>query len=81
MTDQDLLEMKRYYDRTFLRHFESGVHLYIEGYWPEAKAILQDVERIKGYSDTPTRKLMQFMKQYNYIAPDDWKNHRVFGAK
>jgi hypothetical protein len=64
-----------------LRRFEAGVNLYIEGYWPQAKAILQEIERIKGFNDMPTQNLLKFMKQYNYIVPDDWNNCRSFVNK
>lgn len=53
-TDVDLIEMRRYFNPRFLRRYEIGLRLYLEGYWPESKQIFDEINRIKGCQDKPT---------------------------
>jgi hypothetical protein len=73
--------MRRHFNPRFIRKYEAALKLYLEGYWPEAKQTLDDVERIKGYADKPTQLLIKFMQKNNYIVPDDWQCYRSMDSK
>ena len=73
--------MRQNFNPKFLRRYEIGVKLYLEGFWPEAKLILEDVIRIKCCDDKPTNLLLKFMSKFNYTVPDDWMGFRSLEAK
>ena len=58
-----------------------GFKLYMEGYWPEAKKVLQGVSLLKGKDDEPSLNILRHMSKYNYIVPDDWMGYRILIEK
>ena len=42
-TDSDLIEMCTKINKSYLIQFDLGFKLYMEGYWPEARNVLQGV--------------------------------------
>ena len=74
-TDPELIEMRCMYNFNFLKLYEEGLNLYLDGYWPEAKLSLEKVPLIKGFDDRPTINLLQFMRLHNFCAPKGWKGH------
>ena len=76
-TDPDLEEMTQFFHHDFIKKYEDGIALYLEGYWPEAKVEFEKVSRIKGFDDRPTQNLLRFMRKTNFIAPADWKNYSL----
>lgn len=61
--------------------FNKGFDLYIEGNWSEARAILDQVELVKGMADGPTRSIMEVMKETKFVAPHDWAGYRALTEK
>ena len=53
----------------------------MEGYWPEARRLLQNVSLVKGIDDKPSLNLLRFMSKYNYVVPDDWMGLRKLDSK
>ena len=49
---------------------------YIEGKWDEAKIHLMKAESIIGEKDVPSENILEYMKQYNFIAPSDWMGYK-----
>jgi hypothetical protein len=80
-TDVDLIAMRSFYNIRFIRMYEFGLKLYLEGYWPESKRVFDEVSRIRGYKDSPSIALITFMGSYNFLVPDDWKCFRVMSSK
>ena len=76
-TDSDLEEMTQFFQNDFMKKYEAGIALYLEGFWPEAKVEFEKVSRIKGFDDRPTQNLLRFMRKTNFIAPADWKNYSL----
>ena len=54
---------------------------YIEGKWDKAKIELENAEKSKGLPDYPSRSLIKFMQEHNFIAPKDWQGHRALTEK
>jgi hypothetical protein len=67
--------MRCMYNFNFLKLYEEGLQLYLEGKWPEAKLQLSKVGRTKGFDDQPTFNLLKFMSKHNFCAPKDWPGH------
>ena len=67
--------MRIMFNFKFLRVYEEGIELYLEGHWPEAKFKLETVQRIKGFDDKPTQQVLKFMALHNFIAPAEWAGH------
>jgi hypothetical protein len=80
-TDVDLLAMRSFYNLRFIRRYEIALKLYLEGYWPEAKLIFNEVSRTKGSKDDASIALINFMGSYNFLVPDDWKCFRIMSSK
>ena len=53
----------------------------MEGYWPEARKVLQEVILLKGKDDEPSLNILRHMAKTNYIGPDDWMGYRVLIEK
>ena len=53
----------------------------MEGYWPEARKVLQEVILLKGKDDEPSLNILRHMAKTNYIVPDDWMGYRVLIEK
>lgn len=69
--------MTQFFQNEFMKKYEQGISLFLEGFWPEAKVELEKVSRLKGFDDKPTQNLLRYMKKFNFIVPNDWKNYSV----
>ncbi len=58
--------------------FNKGYEEYIEGRWEEAWESLKIVEDIKGFADSPSLFLLDYMGKYDFQAPTGWDNVRYF---
>lgn len=81
-TDKDLVRMlKPYKDAPFLKMFKTAMEYYTLGIWSKAKTHLENVEKIKGLPDYPSRSLLKFMQESNFKAPADWPGFRILTEK
>ncbi len=80
-TDEDLIEMTQKMNKNFLKLFETGFKCYMEGYWPEARKLLQSVSLLKAKDDEPSLNLLRYMAKFNYVVPDDWMGLRKLDSK
>eukprot|EP00357_Protocruzia_adherens_P001022 CAMPEP_0114995004 /NCGR_PEP_ID=MMETSP0216-20121206/13473_1 /TAXON_ID=223996 /ORGANISM="Protocruzia adherens, Strain Boccale" /LENGTH=951 /DNA_ID=CAMNT_0002358967 /DNA_START=34 /DNA_END=2889 /DNA_ORIENTATION=- len=80
-TEQELIAMRANISQEFLDEFKKATDLFIEGDWTEAKASFTRATEIKGTEDGPTQTLWNYMEEYNFQAPDDWKKYRVLTEK
>lgn len=70
-----------------LSFLQNGYNLYKAGLWSEARSVLEETYTIRrDYNgavvrDTPSKVLLDFMAQTQYLAPGDWKGHRELTEK
>ena len=74
----ELFELKRSPD--FLDIFNDACQNYIEGNWAYAKESFEECLELDP-NDGPTKTLMNFMKETNYIAPKEWEKCRELKSK
>jgi len=71
-TDNDLLEMRKKFPAVFFEMFEDAFKSFTEGNWNRARKQFRQIETIKREPDRPTQVLLEYMAEYNFVAPDDW---------
>lgn len=71
----EIQTIKRGFTPEFFETFEKGMKLYLEGDWQEAKNAFLAVLKIRE-SDGPSKSLIAFMEEDNFIAPKNWKGIR-----
>ena len=64
----------------FYEKFSYGFEKYIEGKWFEASKYFKKCLQIND-NDTPTHVLLNYMGEYNNIAPSSWKGYRELTSK
>jgi len=78
--DKDIGAMRKGFKPQFSCIFNKGVLNYEAGEWAVARQALErasEVLRVSvGHADGPSRALLQFMRENNYVAPADWKGYR-----
>jgi class 3 adenylate cyclase len=65
---------------TFYEKFSYGFDKYIEGRWFEASVFLNKCLQLNE-DDGPTKVLLSYMGEYNFIAPSTWKGYRELTSK
>jgi hypothetical protein len=65
----------------FVATFNHGTRLYLAGRWRAARRILRDRCLKMMPDDKPTRVLLDFMGQYHFKAPEDWRGVRNLTRK
>ena len=78
MRSQELQLMRKPFTEDFYKVFDSGVKDYIEGSWFSAKIELEKALNLKN-KDGPSLSLINFMSEYAFRAPLDWKGFRSLG--
>jgi len=92
--DLDVFDMRGPYSMEFFRRFFTGFRNYEAGEWMVARDLLYTCHyTTKSVStpvklteedwpqDGPTVALLRFMRQTDYVAPEDWPGHRVLNSK
>lgn len=59
----------------FLRLQKNGIDLYLNGSWQAAARVFDIIFQDFG-DDVPTRAIYNFMKDSDFLAPENWKNYR-----
>lgn len=54
---------------------------YIEGNWKVSKEELEKVDVVKGMKDMPSHVLLDYMSEFGFKSPADWKNCRALTSK
>ena len=65
----------------FFTVFAKGFKYYLKGKWIKARMEFNQIEKIKGTPDYPTRTLLNFMDRKKFQAPDDWNGFRILTEK
>ena len=64
----------------FLNYFDEGYTQYINGDWDEAYKEFKNALFLDN-TDGPTRTLMNYIKRFNKVAPEDWDGFRKLESK
>mmetsp|Transcript_32833 Transcript_32833/g.32060 ORF Transcript_32833/g.32060 Transcript_32833/m.32060 type:complete len:111 (-) Transcript_32833:39-371(-) len=81
-SDEDLLKMRKPYTQEFFTLFDKGMNCYLNGEWEEARQHFEMVEVLKEVgADYPSKCLLEYMKDFNFVAPDSWDGYRVLTEK
>ena len=64
----------------FYSNFEEGLSHYIYGDWEEAASFLYRALYLDN-TDGPTKTILEYIKKFNFKAPDDWDGYRVLTSK
>ena len=65
---------------SFYEKFGYGFEKYIEGKWFDAVKYFKKCQQINS-DDTPTKILIEYMGEFNNIAPSTWKGYRELTSK
>eukprot|EP01036_Dinobryon_divergens_P029541 gene29541-38656_t len=83
--DYDLITLRSHVDDEFLDNFKEAVSLYLSGDWLKAKDLFQKtdahMQKTPLGGDGPSRTLLEYMKERNFVAPKDWKGYRPLTSK
>jgi class 3 adenylate cyclase len=77
-TFRELLHTKR--PRKFYKQFKAGMATYISGNWSKSQNYFTQCQ-VLAPSDKPTKVLLDYMKEFNYNSPKDWRGYRSLQSK
>jgi len=82
MSDPDLKIMRNIFKPGFFKEWNIGIKSYIAGDWETACSQFELTSNyIPGYSDKPSRTLLEIMNQYQNEAPTWWEGYRPLTEK
>lgn len=64
----------------FRKRFELGLDCYLGGKWADSRLHLMEASKI-GKADGPTRNILNYMKKFEFVAPQSWQNYRPLTEK
>ena len=73
-TDKDWEKMRMSYSNSFYKYYNKGFDEFHFGDWSLAKKYLDKVLRNKD-DDKPSQRMLDIMKKYNYIKPENFRNN------
>mmetsp|Transcript_11544 Transcript_11544/g.10213 ORF Transcript_11544/g.10213 Transcript_11544/m.10213 type:complete len:438 (-) Transcript_11544:40-1353(-) len=79
--DEDIKLMRSPYSKDFNETFKKGFELYIQGKWKKSAEVLNGIQGKLIRSDAPTMLILNYMKEFNFKAPDTWKGFRALTQK
>ena len=68
------------FTKFFYETFREGFDAYVEGNWEEAKDKLETCLLLTN-KDTPSVLLYNYISEFNFISPKDWKGYRQLTSK
>ena len=79
--DEDIKLMRSPYSKDFVETFKKGFEQYIKGDWKKSADYLNRIQGELIAEDAPTMLILNYMKEYNFHAPEDWAGYRVLTEK
>ena len=70
-SSEDFNSMRNIFTDEFYEYYNEGFDEFNFGNWKKAKRLLEEVLKIKN-DDKPTLRMLDKMKQYNYVKPAGW---------
>ena len=67
--------IKKSFTEEFFTTYENGMEKYVSGHWKEAKDLFSKTMKLRS-EDGPSKALINFMQEYNFVAPSDWAGIR-----
>ena len=64
----------------FRKRFDMGLECYLAGKWSDSRLHLTEAAKI-GKNDGPTKNILNYMKKFDNVAPETWKNYRPLTEK
>ncbi len=77
--DSDLVDLRQRVNEKFRTTFHQGIEFYIAGDWQKAKETFEHTKKLSlssGAADGPSSFLLNYMAEYDYKAPANWKGYR-----
>jgi hypothetical protein len=75
-----LLEMHTADDIQFIDVYNEATHQYLAGNWLEAKATYEMAQKLRP-TDGPCGVMLDYMKEHDFVAPEDWRGFRRLQKK
>ena len=70
-------KLRQHYTYQFYKEFFLGFKAYEEGDWEKAKQLLNQTSiTIPNVLDGPSQVLLEFMEEYDWVAPNNWQGFR-----
>ena len=82
-TDRDLIIMRKPFTREFEEKFKEGMDNYFSGNWSKARDLFEGTLKMipNREKDGPSNTLINYMSEFGYRAPHDWKGFRELTDK
>ena len=77
--DADFIDLRSDFSKEFQKQFAEGYQNYKKGMWKDAKTIFEKC--VKQRNDGPSKTLLEFMEETNFVAPSDWDGYRALTSK
>lgn len=82
MSDPDLAQLRCLATPQFLKTFDRGLTNYLGGRWQEARADLEMADSMMALGgDGPSRVLLNYMREREFLCPSTWQGHRPLTSK
>ena len=72
--DSELVDLTKNVSRRLISYFKKNYEFYNQGNWAKAKKGFTKI--IKRKKDGPSLFLLETMKEYKFMPPQDWKGIR-----
>lgn len=84
-SDPDLTQLRCLATQQFLKTFEKGLTNYLSGHWDVAREQLEKADKMMASNDIggdgPSRAILNYMKEHEYVCPPSWQGHRPLTSK
>ena len=82
-TDKDVQAMRKPFTRDFEEKFSEGMENYISGNWSKARDAFEMTLKMlpNREKDGPSNTLLNFMSEFGFRAPHDWRGFRELTEK
>lgn len=78
--DEDIKLLRSPFSKEFSETFKKGFEKYVKGDWKKSGEILNKIEGKLISEDAPTMLLLNYMKEYDFKAPDNWAGYRILSS-
>ena len=84
-SDPDLTQLRCLATPQFLKTFENGLNEYLGGHWEVARELLEKADKMMASNDIggdgPSRAILNYMKENDWVCPTSWQGHRPLTRK
>lgn len=84
-SDPDLIQLRCLATHQFKKTFDKGLSNYLGGRWDFAREQLEKADKMMASNDIggdgPSRAILKYMKENNWVCPTSWQGHRPLTSK